>query len=104
MNLEEQVKLHKELSLQIEALEEQKKVLGLSIMQAMTDKTLKVPGYLVRCFNRLSIKLSLEEARSLNAVKFEETVDKDKIKALCKDGQLINGVSEIKYIQVSTAP
>lgn len=104
MDLQEQVKKHKEISLKIEELEEQKKKLGQDIMQQMTAATLQLPGYHVRRFNRLSIKLSLDDARLLNAVKWEETVDKDKIKALHKTGQPIDGVSEIQYIQVSLAP
>lgn len=42
MNLEEQIHLHKEISNKIEALEEQKRTLSQSIMQAMSDKTLQV--------------------------------------------------------------
>jgi hypothetical protein len=101
MDLEEQIKLHKALSKKIEEMEEQKKALGLAIMQQMQSKTLQIPGFVVRCFNRLSIKLSIEEARSLNAIKLEEIVDKDKIKTLYNSGQLIKGVSEIQYIQIT---
>jgi len=103
MNLEDQIKLYKDLSQKIEEMEEQKKALSHTIMQAMQGRTLKLAGYLVRCCSRLNIKVTLDEARILNAVKLEEIVDKEKIKALCKDGQLINGVSEIKYIQISTS-
>ncbi len=101
MDLEDQIKLHKELSKKIEEMEDQKRVLGLAIMQQMQSKTLRIPGFLVRCCSRLSIKLSIEEARSLNAIKLEELIDKDKIKALYNSGQSINGVSEIQYIQIS---
>ncbi len=101
MDLEDQIKLHKELSKKIEEMEDQKRVLGLAIMQQMQSKTLRIPGFLVRCCSRLSIKLSIEEARSLNAIKLEELIDKDKIKALYNSGQSINGVSEIHYIQIS---
>jgi hypothetical protein len=101
MNLQDQVRLHKELSLKIEEMESQKKDLSLAIMQQMTTKTLYLPGFVVKSCNRVSIKLTIEEARSLNAVKLEETVDKDKIKALYHNGQSINGVSEIQYIQIS---
>lgn len=104
MNLEDQIRLYKDLSKKIEELEEQKKALSLTIMQAMPAKTLKIAGFVVRCCSRLNIKLTIEEARNFNAVKLEETVDRDKIKALCKDGQLIKGVSEIKYIQISSSP
>lgn len=103
MNLQEQVKLHKELSKKIEELEGQKKTLGSAIMKQMTSKTMTFPGFVVRQFNRLSIKLTIEQARAFSAIKLEETVDKDKIKALYNNGQLIDGVSEIQYIQVSIA-
>jgi len=104
MNLQDQVKLHKELSKRIDELESQKRDLGLAIMQQMTDRTLTLPGVVVRRCNRLSIKLTIEQARALGAVKLEETVDKDKIKALYNDGQPISGVSEIQFIQIfSTA-
>lgn len=102
MSLEDQIKLHKSLSIKIKELEEQKKTLGVSIMQAMQGKTLQLGGYLVKCYSRLSIKLSVEEARPYNAVKLEETVDKDKIKTLYKQGRVIKGVSESQFIIVST--
>lgn len=101
MNLEEQIKLHKELSQKIEELEQQKKVLGSTILQQMQDKTLRVGGFLVRKYNRLSIKLTVEEARAFEATKMEEAVDKDKIKALYHKGNPIPGVTQIEYIQIS---
>ena len=94
MNLEEQVRTYKELGRKIEELEKQKKTLGTSIMQHMVDKTLPVKDYLVRRYSRISVKLSLEEARLLNATKMEESVDKDKIKTLYQQGEQIQGVSE----------
>lgn len=100
MDLANQIKQHKELSKQIEKLEEQKKALGLSIMQQMKTKTLQVPGYLVRHCSRLSFNLTLEEARSFNAIKHEEVVDKDKLKTIYHSGRSIQGVSEIHYIQI----
>lgn len=103
MNIEDQIKLHKEISRKIEELEEQKKALGLEIMQKMSGKIFRIPGFVVRCYNRLCIKLSLEKARSLNAIKLEETVDKDKIKVLHYSGHAIEGVREIQYIQVSSS-
>ena len=104
MDLKEQIKLHKELSKKIEELESQRKALSLAIMQQMQSKTLRLEGFLVRCCSRLSIKISIEEARSLQAVKLEETIDRDKIKALYNSGQTIQGVSELRYIQISIEP
>lgn len=99
--LEEQIKRHKEISQQIEQLEEQKRTLGLAIMEQMSCNSLQIPGYRVKLCKRISIKLSIEEARSLNAVKLEETIDKEKIKILFSNGQGIHGVSEIQYIQIT---
>lgn len=101
MNLEEQIKLHKQLSKKIDELEEKRRHLGMTIMLHMQGKSLQVPGFLVRKFSRVSIKTTLEEARSLNATKLEEVIDKDKIKMLHNAGQPVNGISEIQYIQVS---
>lgn len=104
MNLEEQVRLHKELSKKIDELESQKKDLGIAILQQMSDKTLKFPGLIVRRIDRLSIKLTIEQARALNAIKLEESVDKDKIKVLYNSGQTIDGVCELQYIQITSTP
>jgi hypothetical protein len=101
MTLQDQIRLHKELSKKIEELEEQKKALGFEILQKMESNTLQIPGFIVRRINRLSIKLSIDEARAFNAIKLEEIVDKDKIKALYNSGHTIHGVSEIQYIQIS---
>lgn len=101
MNLEGQINAYNELRKKIEELEQQKKALGTAIMKQMEGKTMRVADYLVRRYSRLSIKLSIEEARTLDAIKMEETVDKDKIKALYQLGKLVPGVSEIEYIQIS---
>lgn len=102
MNLEEQIRLHKSLSQKIEEFEEQKKQLAQSILKAMTGKSLQLGGYRVNRYSRLSIKLTLEHARTLQATKFEESIDRDKIKTLYKNGHPIEGVSELEYIQVIT--
>lgn len=101
MDLEEQIRLHKELSKQINDLEEKKKVLGGQILQQMTTKILQVPGYVVKQYSRLSYSISVDEARQYGAVKLEETVDKAKLKTLHQEGQRIQGVNEINYIQIS---
>jgi uncharacterized protein YutE (UPF0331/DUF86 family) len=101
MNLKEQIQQYKEISTKIQELEEQKKLLCLSIMQVMTEKSLKIGNYLVRRFSRLSITTSLDIARSFNAIKIEETVDKETIKTLYTKGVPISGVKEVNYIQIS---
>ncbi len=73
-------------------------------MKQMQNKTLQIPGFLVRRCSRLSIKMTLEEARSINAICVEESIDKEKIKALYNCGNKINGVTEIHYIQIQELP
>lgn len=101
MILAEKVRMHKELSKKIAELEEQKKLLGEEILAQMENSTLHVIGYTVKKYDRLSIKLSIEDARALNAVKIEETIDKDKIKEMHKQGRAIAGVNETSYIVVT---
>lgn len=74
--------------------------MSFTILQKIKEKTVKIAGYTVRPFTRLSIKLSLEEARQMNAVMMQEVVDRKKIKALYQSGQVMAGVSEIKGIQI----
>lgn len=100
--IEAQVKAYKELGDAINALEEEKKEIGQAIMQQMQGKSMQIAQYTVRKISRLSIKLSIDEARSFDAIKLEETVDKDKIKTLYHNGQQIQGVSEIEYIQITS--
>jgi len=101
--LEEKLKVYKELRQSIEELEERKKCLADEILQLLPKetKTVHVGEYQVRRMARLSIRTSLESARTLGAVKMEESVDKEKLKELLKLGVDVPDVSEIQYIQVS---
>lgn len=101
MTLEDMVQQHKEISLKIEELEAQKKTLGESILQAMSSKTMQVGSYIVKRCSRLSIQSTIDQARHFQAVKVEEVVDKDKLKALYREGVTIPGIKQIEYIQVS---
>ncbi|HSW71907.1 MAG TPA: hypothetical protein VLG44_00670 [Chlamydiales bacterium] len=101
MNLEEKIAAYKEIVKKIDELEEEKKELGKAIMQEMQGKTMQVANFMVRKYSRLLIKIPLEKARILGAVKMEEAVDKEKIKALYQLDKSIEGVSEIQYIQIS---
>lgn len=101
MLLEEQVKQHKEISLKIEELELQKKVLGESILQAMREKSMQLGSYVVKRCSRITISSTVEQARAFQAIKMEEVVDKDKLKELYKSGIQVPGVKTIEYIQVS---
>ncbi len=102
MTFDDQVRKYKELSRTIDDLEQEKKALGGYIMQQMKDKSMRVGDFIVKRFMRLSIHLSVEDARILNAVKQEEVVDKEKVKALYHSGQQVQGVSEVHYIQISS--
>lgn len=102
MTIQDQIRLHKEISKKIEELEEQKKLLGASIMKQMMGKSLQIDRFLVRRCSRISISTTLDEARTFNATKMEEVVDKDKIKTIYKSGRPLPGVKEIEYIQIST--
>ena len=102
MSLEEQIRQHKEISLKIEELEAQKKILSEQIMRAMTNKSMQLGSYVVRRCSRLSISCTIAEARTFQALKMEEVVDKDKLKELYKNGMPIPGIKEIEYIQIST--
>jgi hypothetical protein len=101
MNLEEQVRLHKEISLKIDQLEEKKRSLSQSIMEAMEGKSLQLGRYLVRRYSRISISTTIDQARAFNAIKTEEVVDKEIIKALHKCGTPIPGIKEVEYIQIA---
>ena len=101
MTLEEKIHLHKEISLKIEELEQQKKALGQEIMSAMTSKTLQIDNYFVRRCSRLSISMTIDQARSFNATRQEEVVDKEKVKVLYQSGTSVPGVKEIEYIQIT---
>lgn len=101
MSLEEQIKQHKEISLQIEALEAQKKILSVEIMGAMTKKSMQFGSYVVRRCSRLSISSTVDQARPFQALKLAEVVDKEKLKELYKNGTFVPGIKEIEYIQVS---
>lgn len=67
----------------------------------MKEDRLNIADYVVRRYERLSVKLTLDEARAFDAVKTEEVVDKSKIKALHEQGTPIEGVSVTRFIQVS---
>lgn len=101
MSLEDHIRQHKEISLKIEELEEQKKALGQEILRRMEGKSLQVNGYLVKRCSRVSISSTIDQARLFQATKMEEVVDKDKLKALFKSGTVVPGIKVIEYIQIS---
>lgn len=92
--LESKVKAYKELSNQIAELDEKRKILGDEILQMLSKsaKTFYIAGYRVQRFERLSIKISLEDARILGATKNEEVINKEEIKRLHQLGHAIPDV------------
>src|SRR5262245_17731569 len=102
MDLEQQVIAYDQIRKQIEELENKKKEIAAQILQQMAEKKREVGGYCVRRYELLSICVSLKTAKTLDAVVLKETVDKDKIKALYEEGHAIEGVTELRYIQVSS--
>ena len=100
MSLEEKIKEYDEIKKKLSELEDRRVELSAEIMQEMQSKTLHVSHYVVRKYSRLSIKLSLESARALDAIKTQETIDRDKIKVLYENGQKVEGVTENHYIRI----
>ncbi|MBI2809476.1 MAG: hypothetical protein HYX67_01405 [Candidatus Melainabacteria bacterium] len=62
---------------------------------------MEVGEYVVRSHNRLSIQISLHNAKNLGAVKMQEVVDKEIIKKLYEAGQKMPDVKPIQFISVS---
>lgn len=101
MDLETQVRRHKEISLLVAELEKEKKALGALIMSQMKGKQDLVADFILRKIERYSFAVTLEEARKHDATKMEETLDKDKIKRLVNAGNKIEGVSQYQYVTVT---
>ena len=99
--IEQKIYSFKDLSCQIDELEERRKALGVEILAAMEGKTLEVPGAVAKKCERLSIKTSIEDARPLGVTKMEEVLDREKIKKLHKEGATIPGVFVFQYVQVT---
>ena len=100
MALEEKIVAYKELSEQIDLLEERKKALGQEIAAEMTTSSLKFANYKATRYVRLSISMLLDQARLLNATKTQEVIDRKKIKELYYAGQVIDGVKEAYTLMV----
>ena len=66
----------------------------------MKEKKERVGNFSVCRYDTLSIKTGLDEARHYGAVVLKETVDREKLKALHKSGQEIEGVKKTHYIRV----
>ena len=92
--LEDKVRAYKDLSSQIAELEEKRKILGAEILQMLSKgtKTFYIAGYRVQRCERLSIKISLEDARMIGATKNEEVINKDEIKRLHQLGHALPNV------------
>lgn len=101
--IEAKVVVYKKLAEKIEELEAQKKEISQEILRLMPENgnTVHLPQFCVRRIVRLSIKTSVEIAKTFGATKMKEVVDGDKIKKLLTSGCYIPDVSEIQFIQVS---
>lgn len=100
----EKIQRYKEIQQQIESLEEAKKALVAEVLEMMPKELarVEVSGYIVKRVNRLSVRMSVEQAEELGVAKMEKVVDRQKIKDFFYQGQCLPGVSEISYIQVYT--
>ena len=103
MSLENEIREYHSLSLQIKELESKKKELGNLILQQMIEKKIAVSEFIVRRYDRISIRTTLSVARTWQATKTEEIVDKKKILDLVSQGKNIPGVAGYSYVTVSTA-
>lgn len=101
MTFDEKIITYKQLKEEIEALEIKKKALLAEILALFPPnvKSVQSGSYQVKRATLISVKMSLEEARLLDLVKIEEQVDKERAKALYKQGEKIPGISETHYIQ-----
>lgn len=99
-SLLEQVRRHKELTLKVNELEKERKALGVTILEQMRGKVMQIDEYSVKRYTRLNYKVTLDDARTLGATKMEETLDKEKLKALFSQNHDIPGMSEFEYIVI----
>lgn len=103
MTLEEDVESYKALAAHIAELEKQKKELSGKILGQMTQKTMQISGYSIKKYERLTMKLSIDQARALGATKMEEVLDRPKIKELYLSGKEISGVSSWTGLMVCSS-
>ncbi len=101
--IEQKLAEHREISDRVRELEARKKELTKELLTLLPKEQKKVQTthFFVSRYQRLSIKTSLEEAYTCDAVKIEKVVDKDRIKFLYKAGTPVPGVSTSEYIVVS---
>jgi hypothetical protein len=101
--LDAKVTAYRELAEKIEELEALKKEISQEILRLMPENehTVHLSRFQVRRIVRLSIKTSVEIAKTFGATKMKEIIDSDKIKKLLASGCHIPDVSEIRFIQVS---
>jgi hypothetical protein len=102
MSLEEKMTTYREICQQIRKLEQEKKVLAQDILKEMPSKKMIFADYIARSYKRLSIRISIEQARILDATKMVEQVDKDRVKEIHSSGAIIEGVKEISYLIVTS--
>jgi hypothetical protein len=103
MGLEEKVIAYRELAERINEMEAEKKLLSQEILMLMPqdEEVVQVRHLKVKCYHRINIKTTLEQAKEFHATKMEEIVDKEALKELLHQGILVPGVSESSYVIVS---
>ncbi|HUD01029.1 MAG TPA: hypothetical protein VMR37_01765, partial [Rhabdochlamydiaceae bacterium] len=99
MSLEEKILKYRQLQEHIKLLEEQKQKIYQEILQSFPKDSQEIfsDNFRLRRYFRLTIRTSLEEARTFDATKTEEFVDKEKIKKLIHQGILVPNVTEASY-------
>ncbi|MEN9343400.1 MAG: hypothetical protein RLZZ453_187 [Chlamydiota bacterium] len=102
MSLEENIIKYKQLQEAIKKLEEEKQNVYKEILQAFPpdEKEIFSENYQVKKHLRVTIRTTLEEARSFQATKIEEVIDKQKIKEYIRQGIAIPNVTETGYFFV----
>lgn len=102
MTLDEKIILYKELQAKVKELETQKQKVYQEILGSFSNDQvqLETGQFLLKKFTRFTIKTSIEDARTLEATKTEETVDKDKIKQILYSGGSVPNVTESNYFFV----
>ncbi|MFQ5730057.1 MAG: hypothetical protein ACE5GN_06825 [Waddliaceae bacterium] len=101
-SLEARLRAYKELSSKIRELEQPRKQIGQELLHNFPVglKKYSTPHFRVFRQERINVKTTLEDAHRYRAVKVEETVDKERLKALHNSGQPIPGVTRTEFVQV----
>ncbi len=98
MTREEMVKRYEALNIVLEAIEAEQEAIKTSLMATMKSDAEVIADYSVSKVKRVSFKTSVEDARSLGAVK--EAIDTNILKSLYGSGVQVPGVNVSEYLSV----